>query len=70
MLLASFTSSGEPRWAKAFGGAGEDRADCVALAPEGSLYLAGNFHGTLDLGTGPVSGAEGGMFVARLPEPH
>ncbi len=59
------TSAGDPSWARAIGGAGDDSPSSVALAA-GDVIVAGNFHGTANVG-GPdlVSAGGSDAFLAR-----
>jgi hypothetical protein len=68
-VLASFTSAGVLRWARSFGGTGEDFAGAVAAAA-GRIHAVGGFAGTVDFGTGPVvaAGASDGLLLL-LTEP-
>lgn len=52
MLLVSVDPAGEVRWAQSFGGAGQDGARGLAVAPDGTIYAAGWFEGTVDFGDG------------------
>ena len=40
-FLAKFSSSGTVQWQKTLGGSGYDVASCVAVAPDGSVYIGG-----------------------------
>ena len=44
---------GTAPWSRGFGGTGEDRAQAVAVAGDGSVAVAGYFSGTVDFGGGP-----------------
>ena len=43
-------ATGKPLWAAGFGGLGIDTARDVAIATDGSVYVAGYFEGEIDLG--------------------
>ena len=40
-LLVKFSSSGTVQWQKTFGGSDADFGNCVAVAPDGSVYACG-----------------------------
>ena len=40
-LIAKFNSSGTVQWQKTLGGSGGDIGSCVAVAPDGSVYVCG-----------------------------
>jgi hypothetical protein len=65
-FIASYTKSGEPRWARAFGGAGRDEG--LALAYDGGdLYAVVGFSAPLDLGGGPLpADPQGGLALGRF----
>jgi hypothetical protein len=63
IVLAQYDSTGAHRWSRRFGGAAAEFAEDLALDPQGNIYLAGSFWGTVDFGGGPM--AEGG-FVVKL----
>lgn len=53
-FAASFTPSGEPRWANAWGGEGEDYGMGVAAADNGDTFVAGHYDRTCDFDPGPI----------------
>ncbi len=61
-------SSGKVKWAKLFGGAGDQSCTSAALDDSGSVVLAGTFAGALDFGLGaltpPAEAVDGGSSVA------
>lgn len=63
LVLAQYDSIGAHRWSRRFGGAAAEHASDLALDPQGNIYLAGSFWGTVDFGGGPLG--EGG-FVVKL----
>jgi hypothetical protein len=63
LVLAQYDRTGTHRWSRRFGGAAAESAEDLALDPQGNIYLAGSFWGTVDFGGGPM--AEGG-FVVKL----
>lgn len=54
--IAKLSSSGLLRWARRIGGPAEDRALAVAVAGDGTIYVTGYFIGTVDFGSGSVTG--------------
>ncbi|MBX3273980.1 MAG: SBBP repeat-containing protein [Sandaracinaceae bacterium] len=51
-MVASFTSAGEPRWVRGFGGPSSDNAISVAADLVGRIYVTGFFEGEVDFGPG------------------
>jgi hypothetical protein len=67
VFLARLDAEGRTRWSQRFGDVSEQSAQAVAVDPEGHPVIAGNFHGTLDFGQGPlVSAGLGDVFLARF----
>jgi hypothetical protein len=67
-LVAAFdTATGELRWARRFGGTGSERIDEIAIADDGSIYVAGAFDGVTDI-DGVMASTSGGLnaFVHRF----
>ena len=67
-FVVKLDASGEPVWARRFGGTGPDAAQSVVVDTDGSLYVSGNFESPqIDLGTGPLScaGIED-LFLAKM----
>lgn len=59
--------TGEPRWARAIGGAGADTGHGVAVGPDGTTYVAGRFEQIVGFGGAPVESAGAGdLFVLAL----
>ena len=59
-------SDGATRWAARFGGPGADRITSVAFAPDGSVWIAGDFEGAADLGGVPRTSTGGlDLFLQR-----
>jgi len=71
-FVVAFGASGELRWARSFGGAGIDRGQAIAAAPDGAAIVAGAFEEQVDFTGAPLSdaslGARGASdaFIARL----
>lgn len=66
VLLASFDSSENLRWATAFGGPELDTCTEAIVDAYGACYLAGHFRGTMNVGnTNLTSGGSLDIFVAR-----
>ncbi|MCK5797376.1 MAG: hypothetical protein KAI47_09345 [Deltaproteobacteria bacterium] len=57
IVIASFDTSGAIRWSKAFGGTNKAFAPAIAVDPSGNVALTGGFVGSVDLGGGPLKGA-------------
>jgi hypothetical protein len=63
--LSLDAATGAPRWARSFGDAGGETPLALAYAA-GTLFIAGQFNGTTDLGDGPqasVGGYDGFMLA-------
>ncbi|QQR88782.1 MAG: PQQ-like beta-propeller repeat protein [Myxococcales bacterium] len=54
IFLASFLSNGTLRWAKRFGGTGNDQANGMVTDINGNTYLAGSFEGSFTFSGNPV----------------
>lgn len=67
-LIFKYSTGGEHQWSKTFGSDAEEQSGrAVAVDSDNNVLLAGNFHGSIDLGAGPVTSA--GMedvFLAKL----
>jgi len=66
-------ADGTHLWSRTFGGPGLDEARAVAVAHDGSSFVAGVFQGTMDLDPGPedaerTSQGDVDIFVTRLDE--
>ncbi|MCK5796204.1 MAG: SBBP repeat-containing protein [Deltaproteobacteria bacterium] len=55
IVVASFTSTGAPRWQKALGGTGEDVGLGIAVDAKSNVYVTGTFQNKADLGGGPAT---------------
>lgn len=62
-LLAA---DGCPQYQAAYGGAGEQSAQALAVNAAGEAFVAGTFTDSIDFGTGPVTAAATDLFVAKL----
>jgi len=51
-FLARYRADGALDWVRRFGGLGEDSARAVATCSDGTIFVAGRFESTLDLGPG------------------
>lgn len=69
--LARFDSQGAPLFAASYGDAAGQEPNAIHVDPWGSPFIAGDFHGTIDFGSGPISYSAGDktIFVAKLPCP-
>ena len=47
-------------------GSSSSQFHSVALAPDGDLFVGGNFYGVLNLGSGPMATSNGANFFGRL----
>jgi hypothetical protein len=65
-LAMKIAPSGIVQWAKAFGGAGDDRMNAMAWGNNGNAVFAGNFKGTVNFGAGNVAskGSTDGFVLA------
>jgi hypothetical protein len=59
ILVARFGPNGEVRWAKTFGDTADQLARDVAVDADGHVIVVGEFAGTVDFGTGPLTSAGG-----------
>jgi len=72
ILLAKYDATGKFQWARQFGGGTktdeEEKGTAVAVAPDGSIFLAGTFIGVVDFGGGYVlQGTPNGFLVKLNP---
>jgi hypothetical protein len=66
MVIAKYSADGTQLWSKRFGGTGDEFVKRVAVDGSGNVLVAGNFRGTTDLGSGPLTSSGGlDMFVAK-----
>ncbi|MDC3980226.1 hypothetical protein [Polyangium jinanense] len=66
-FVAILDSEGKHIWSRIYGDASPQAAYSVAFTAAGDIVVAGEFDGSLDLGSGVLSSAGGGdAFVARL----
>ncbi|HKL03916.1 MAG TPA: hypothetical protein VJ911_09580, partial [Cryomorphaceae bacterium] len=68
IYVAKYNSSGVAQWAKAAGSGGNnDRANSVAVAGDGSVYITGEFSGEADFGSISISSLAGSTdaFIAK-----
>ena len=49
-FLAKIDSAGNPLWAFSFNGIGEDKIKALKVAPDGSIYFAGEFTNSINVG--------------------
>ena len=64
-FVASLRADGRLRWVRAFGGTADDFARAVAIDLAGNIVVTGDFGGTADFGTGPLTAlGEADIFVA------
>ncbi len=55
IFVAGYAAGGEPLWSRRFGEQGLNRAEALAVAPDGAIVLGGSFTGRIDFGTGPMA---------------
>ncbi|HEU4405359.1 MAG TPA: hypothetical protein VFS43_08735 [Polyangiaceae bacterium] len=67
-FVARLDPCGRARWARPYGGGGEETFHDLAVDGQGNAYLLGSFDGTVDFGTGPVTGEGRGRdaFLLKL----
>lgn len=52
-FVVSLDAQGNYQWVATFGGSGRDRVGGIAVAPDGSIYAAGQFENVVDFDPGP-----------------
>jgi hypothetical protein len=64
------TSTGEPpaagAWIERFGAPDDLHANGLGFGPAGELWVAGDFFGALDLGSGPLPGMGTGVYLGKF----
>lgn len=69
IFLASFDPDGNPLWSRSFGDAKLQKGQSLAGGADGTVVVAGEFSGTIDLGTGPLTSQSGNStFLAKLSQ--
>lgn len=69
IIIAKLSETGSVLWARQIGGAGTQLCKTVALGADGTVYAAGVYNGSLDLGTGALpsySSSVQAVWVAKL----
>jgi hypothetical protein len=67
IFVAKLAPNGDPIWARRFGGASSEAAASVAVDAKGEIFVAGNFQGTVDFGSGPIASAGlNDIFLLKL----
>ena len=67
IFVLKLNSSGEFQWVYTVGGTDADYASSLDVDSSGNLYITGNFSGTVDFGSGAISGRGGeDIFVLKL----
>ncbi|MGA1839331.1 MAG: fibronectin type III domain-containing protein, partial [bacterium] len=62
-------TTGEYLWFKAFGSTGIDRGEGIAVDPLNNIVVTGEFFGTVDFGTGPLTSTGndfGDIFIVKM----
>ena len=67
ILLVKLDANGDLVWARKFGGTQSDSANSIAVDASGNIYLAGQFQGSIMLGSATLNSAgDFDMFAAKL----
>jgi hypothetical protein len=72
VFVAALDANGTHVWIKRFGDAsqgsntGPQAATATAIDPAGSMIVAGEFHHSVDFGTGPLVSTGDDIFIAKL----
>lgn len=67
IFLAKFDANGNHLWSKRFGGTGNGYGNSTAIDPSGSVFVTGQFVGTVDFGGGPlVNPGSFDIFLAKF----
>lgn len=72
LVYMKFDPSGQLLWSRRVGGASHDSGAAVAADAAGNSYWSGGFHGTIDLGAGPITSVGGAdVYLLKLdPSGH
>ena len=62
-FVVQWSASGEARWARRFGGLGQDEGKAVAVAPDGTIYVTGFISRTVELPGAPALDSAGSADV-------
>jgi hypothetical protein len=68
-FLAKYTAGNKLQWTTTFGGDAPLNGLCVSADGTGNLFMAGEFQGSLDLGSGPLAtsgGTHNDIFLAKF----
>jgi hypothetical protein len=66
ILIAVLDRDGTVSWAKSFGSSSDDEGWGIAVGTDGSLYVTGEIHGTVNFGGGPLVPQGYNPFVASF----
>jgi hypothetical protein len=67
VFVVALEQDGTHLWSKRFGDAVDQRAEAVAVGPNGEIIVAGRFQGTINFGGGALtSSGDGDVYVAKL----
>jgi len=67
ILICALDSEGDPIAGYSFGGPGNDRAHDIVVAPDGSVFVVGEFEGTVSFGQPLTSQGGTDGFLIKMP---
>jgi len=67
-FLAKFSANGTHLWSRRFGGAVHDYINDIAVGPDGSVVMLGDFNGDVDFGGGVVSASWWTTVIAKYDD--
>jgi hypothetical protein len=69
VFLASFDSIGNPLWSRTFGDLKQQVGMSLAAGADGTVLMTGEFSGSVDFGTGPLTSQSGNStFLAKFTQ--
>ena len=66
MFIVRFGPDGTTLWARRFGDDDDQDGWDIAFASDGSMYVTGEFDGTMDLGPGQMTSNDTDLYVAKF----
>jgi hypothetical protein len=66
IFLAKFGPTGTHLWSQRFGDSGGAYSEDVAVDGSGNVFITGDFGGTVDFGSGPLTSLGGDIFLAKF----